>query len=224
MESSLASSNPALFSRIQALTEPAPSPAPEAAPGTPLSLEALLESSPLTKPSTPTVEPQPQPAATALALPYSHAAMVELMVENPGWTTKKLAAHFGKGSAWFAAVLASDGFQLELDKRRGEVLNPAFTATMEERFRALALRSLDVLQDKLDSKDVSDNIVLRAAEIGVKALGMGQVAPPPVTPSGSVESLADRLVAAFERQRNNVRKPETMEAEVVVVEAGSSDV
>jgi hypothetical protein len=141
--------------------------------------------------------------------------MVELMVEQPGWTNKKLAAHFGKGAGWFASVLASDSFQLELDKRRGEIANPSLTATMDERFRALALRSLDVLQDKLDSKDVSDNIVLRAAEIGVKALGMGQVAPQvPAQQAGSVESLADRLIAAFEKQRGNVRKPITVESDI----------
>jgi hypothetical protein len=154
-------------------------------------------------------------AALALAPIYSNAAMVELMVGHPGWTGKQFAKHFGKGSGWFATVLASDSFQLELDKRRAEVTNPSLTATMEERFRALALRSLDVLQDKLDSSEVSDNIVLRAAEIGVKALGMGQVVPQaPVQQSGSVESLAERLVAAFERQRGNVRKPVVLEVDV----------
>ena len=158
-------------------------------------------------------------ASTSLALPYSHAAMVELMVEHPTWSSKQFAAHWGKGAGWFASVLASDAFQLELDKRRGEIPNPELTATMDERFRALALRSLDVLQDKLGGKEVSDNIVLRATEIGVKALGMGQIAPAAVAaPSGNVDTLAERLVAAFEKQRGNVRKPVTvMDAEVIVV-------
>lgn len=211
MESTLAQTNPALFARVQALTEPAIVPANE----TPLSLEKLLEPSPSS------LSPEPVAlvaASTSLAVPYSHAAMVELMVEHPTWSSKQFAAHWGKGAGWFASVLASDSFQLELDKRRGEIPNPELTATMDERFRALALRSLDVLQDKLGGKEVSDNIVLRATEIGVKALGMGQAVPVAASaPSGNVDSLAERLVAAFEKQRGNVRKPVAIDAEVVVV-------
>jgi hypothetical protein len=210
VESTLARTNPALFARVQALAEPAIVPADE----TPLSLEKLLEPSP----SAASPEPVALAAAsTALAIPYSHAAMVELMVEHPTWSHKQFAAHWGKGAGWFASVLASDAFQLELDKRRGEIPNPELTATMDERFRALALRSLDVLQDKLGGKEVSDNIVLRATEIGVKALGMGQAVAPPAAPSGNVDTLAERLVAAFEKQQKNARKPAAIEAEVVVV-------
>ena len=106
------------------------------------------------------------------AVPYSHEAMIELMIANQGAQHKKLAAHFGKSTSWFASVLASDSFQLELDKRRDEIQDPTITATMEERFRSLTLRSLSVLHDKMDSKECSDLIVLKAAEIGVKALGM----------------------------------------------------
>lgn len=221
MESSLAQTNPALFAKVQAHAEstldcgtgslqrsPEPSPLTEA-----VAAYAAATASTIHPAATATPSP-----STSLAIPYSHEAMVELMVAQPTWNHKQLAKHFGKGAGWFAAVLASDSFQLEMDKRRSEIANPALTATMEERFRGLTLRALDVLQDKLDSKEVSDNIVLRAAEIGVKALGMGQVAPQVVQPAGSVESLADRLVAAFEKQRGNVRKPAAvMDAEVVVV-------
>lgn len=207
MESSLARTNPELYKRVQAMAEPARSPSPPVAP---LSPSNLLEPSPSEEPVALAA------ASTALTVGYSHAAMVQLMVEHPTWNSKQLAAHWGKGAAWFCSILASDSFQSELDKRRGEIHNPEFTATLEERFRALALRSMDVLQDKLGSKEISDNLVLRATEIGVKALGMGQIAPPPVVQTHNADSLAERLVAALEKQRKNARQPVTVEAEVVV--------
>ena len=68
--------------------------------------------------------PEPSPIAAPLPVPgYTHTAMVELMVANPDWNHRKLAAHWGRNSSWFASVLASDAFQLELDKRRGEIVD-----------------------------------------------------------------------------------------------------
>ena len=120
---------------------------------------------------------------------------------------------FGQTRRWFLNLLASDVFQQELDPVRHLLSNPTITATMEERFRALTLHSLETLQKKLDATDVNDQTVLKAAEIGVKALGLGvakvteKEAPAPTT----VDSLAERLVAALEKQRRNVRAPVTME-------------
>lgn len=151
---------------------------------------------------------------------YSHEAMVELIIANPTWTHAQLAAAFGKTAGWFAAVLASDSFQRALDPRRHEVADPATTATMEERMRALALRGMDVLQKKLDSPEASDFVVLKAAELGIKGLGLGQPKLEETPQSaGGVDAIADRLLKALEKQRNNVRM-KTIEAEVVVVPDG----
>ena len=134
---------------------------------------------------------------------YSHEAMVELMVSNPHYTHTQFAAHFGRHASWTSAVLASDAFQQALELRRHEIADPSLTATMEERFRALALRSVTVLQEKLNTAGVSDLVILKAAEIGVKALGMGNHAPIPVVvvnSSSSSETVADRLLAAMDRR------------------------
>lgn len=153
------------------------------------------------------------------AVPYSHEALINLMIENQGADHKKLAAHFGKGTGWFASVLASDSFQLALDPRRSEIQDPSITATMEERFRGLTLSSLRVLQEKMDSKECSDLIVIKSAEIGVKALGMGQIAPVAVAPKevGTIDTLAERLVAALEKQRGNVKAKPVAEVQYVEV-------
>lgn len=138
--------------------------------------------------------------------PYSHEAMVELMVAHPDWTHAEFAAAFGRKPSWFASVLASEGFQQALDPHRHRIADPSLTATLDERMRALALQSLSVLQTKLEGKEVLDLTVLKAVEIGTKALGMGQAQalPAPTAAPVGVDSLAERLVSALERQRRNI--------------------
>jgi hypothetical protein len=67
---------------------------------------------------------------------------------------------------------------------------------MEERLRALSLRSLTVLQEKLEKANVADETVLKAAEIAAKALGLGLgKAPAPEKESpATLTDLADFLV------------------------------
>lgn len=129
--------------------------------------------------------------------PYEPATMVQLIIDNPNWTHKQYARHFGRTTGWFASVLASDVFQQCLDLRRSEVADPSLTATLEERFRALTLRSLEVLQVMLDNPKVQDTTVLKAAEIGIKALGLGMKKEEDDKPKeeNSLDSLADRLTS-----------------------------
>lgn len=136
---------------------------------------------------------------------YSPDTMVDLMVAHPYYTPKQFAEHFGREKSWFYSVIASEAFQLRLAERKSEIADPALTATLDERFRSLTMKSLDVLHSKLDSKEVGDMLVTKAAEIGVKALGMGQVtAPPPSAPApATIDQLAERLTAALEKQRRN---------------------
>lgn len=158
------------------------------------------------------VEQQGQPPvsvpvaqAAPAASPYSHDAMIQLMIAHPDWTQEQFAKAFGRRPSWFASVLASDDFQRALDPHRHLIADPSLTATLDERMRALALQSLSVLHTKLEGKEVLDLTVLKAVEIGAKALGMGQAAalPAPVAAPVGVESLAERLVSALEKQRRN---------------------
>lgn len=141
---------------------------------------------------------------------YSHAAMIDLIVANPNWTHKQYAKHFGQGPGWFASVLAGDQFQLQLDERRSEVRNPALTSTLEERFRALTLRALDVVQAGMDNPKVQDATVLKALELGIKALGMGKAKgdddenKPKVA---GLDALAERLIAMQSANGNGASRP-----------------
>ena len=151
---------------------------------------------------------------------YTPEAMVQLMVENPSWSHAMLAAAFGRQPSWTSAVLASDAFQQALDSRRHEVADPTLSATMDERFRGLAIRAATVLQEKLNSASVNDLVVLKAAELGIKALGMGNKQPEQAQlpgPQNSSQSVADKLLAAMDARDQARERERTVDVEVVEV-------
>jgi hypothetical protein len=164
-------------------------------------------------------EGQPLPrvkASVLVPVAYTNESLVDWLVANPEADPAAAAKAFGRPTSWFLQTLASNQFQTALDPKRHLIADTSITATMEERFRSLTLHSLAVLHKKLDNPEVADLLVLKSAEIGVKALGLGlpQPSEQPLTPAGNVDTIAERLVAALEKQRRNVR---TIDAEVTVV-------
>jgi len=107
--------------------------------------------------------------------------------------------------------MSSDAWQSAMAARRDEVVDPVLVATVDERFRALTNRSLDRLMEKLDAPQVSDQVVLRAVELGAKAMGVGGNAPPPAPPQDHLAALAQRLIAL----QSNIRQGVTYEGETV---------
>lgn len=157
------------------------------------------------------VQTPPAPAAKAPTMgnlkrcSYTHDALIDLIIEHPELDQNHLAAHFGYTPGWISNILAADAFQERMALRKGEIIDPVLKATIEERFRALTIRSLEVLQQKLNAATVSDNVALRAAELGAKALGVGGHAVPKVTPATDrLEKLAERLVGLQSHIRERV--------------------
>ena len=153
---------------------------------------------------------------------YSHEAMADLLVQNPWISQNQVAAHFGYSVSWVSTVITSDAFQSLLASRREEIVDPVLKATLEERFRGLVHRSLEVLAEKLDkpAASIPDNVVLRALELGARGIELGgfgrpQVAPPAPPEPNRLEALANRLVEL----QSNVRKGITYENEIETVEA-----
>lgn len=141
---------------------------------------------------------RPPAGARPPKIRYSHQAMADLIIANPGIAQNQLAAIFGYTPAWVSTVVNSDAFQALLASRRSELVDPEIAITLNERFHAMTTQSLKVLQDKLarPADQVSDQLALRAAELGAKALGIGGNAPPPAPadPSTYLPQLAERLM------------------------------
>jgi hypothetical protein len=144
---------------------------------------------------------------------YTHKALIDLIIEHPEMLQNELAAHFGYTAGWISNILASDAFQAAMEARREEIIDPELKATIEERFRALVIRSTQVLMEKLNGKQVSDNVALRAAELGAKALGIGghSVPKPPENSNDRLERLAERLISLQTRNREKVINGEVLQ-------------
>lgn len=103
---------------------------------------------------------------------YSPLLMVRFLVANPHTTPRAAAAHFGHPEQWFYSVLADAEFQTLVRPHKKSIRNPMLTATTEEQFQALTLNSLAVLNQRLTRDDASEDLLIKAAGLGVKAMAL----------------------------------------------------
>lgn len=162
---------------------------------------------------TPAVPREHAPSMTQIKkVSYTHSAMVDLIIEKPTITQNEIAATFGYSVPWVSHIFASDSFQAYLASRKDELIDPTLRATIKERFDALVRQSIDVLMEKLNkpAAAISDNLALRAAELGARSLGLGRTDAPPPAPQGDrLTILAQRLVIL----QGDVRKGNQIEGE-----------
>lgn len=112
-------------------------------------------------------------AAGAIArVKYSHDAMIDLMIENPAISQGELASRFGYTQAWVSRICNSDAFLARLAQRKADLVDPTIAASLEEKLRALASASLDVVLEKVVTTKNQD-LALNAAKLSTTALGFG---------------------------------------------------
>lgn len=140
---------------------------------------------------------------------YSHQDMIDFILANPGTTQRALAMRYGYTEGWICNVMASDAWQAAFAARRTELVDPALLLTIEERMRGITVRSAERLMEKLDAPQVSDQTVLRAFELGAKAMGVGGHAGPKEPAADHLARLAERLIDL----QANVRKGVTYDGQ-----------
>lgn len=114
-----------------------------------------------------------QSAQRAIArVNYSHDAMIDLLIAQPGITQGELAKHFGYTQAWVSRIRNSDAFLARLAQRKADIVDPAIALSVDEKLRAVAAKSLDVVLEKLEQVPTFDQ-AMEAAAMASKALGYG---------------------------------------------------
>lgn len=135
---------------------------------------------------------------------YSHTDMIDFIIANPGVSQGMLATRYGYTQAWISRVMSSDAWQSAAAARREELVDPTLLASINERFHAMTALSLERLMEKLEKPAVSDQVVLKAVELGAKAMGVGGnavIAPPP---ADHLAQLANRLIDLQARVRQGI--------------------
>ena len=148
---------------------------------------------------------------------YTHLDMIDYILANPAASLSELAVRYGYTVPWISNVMASDAWKAAMHARRAEMVDPVLVATITERFEGMTRQSLERLQEKLAAPNVSDNVVLKALELGAKGLGIGGNAPPPPPPAADhLAQLANRLIALQSSIRQGVSH-EIIDVEAVPV-------
>ncbi len=143
---------------------------------------------------------------------YSHTDMIDFIIAHPGCKQKDLALRYGYSESWVSNFMSSDAWATQRAARREELVDPSLALTINERFKALTEKSLERLMGKLEAPQVSDNVVLRAVELGAKALGVGGNAnaqPPADRGADHLAVLANRLLDLQSRVR--AQQPPTID-------------
>lgn len=104
---------------------------------------------------------------------YSHEAMIDLILANPAIDQNQLAAHFGYTPSWVSIVISSDAFQAALGEKREKIIDPILRGAIEESFKGLVMRSIEIVRKKLDCVDVHVDTALEVLKTSSKALGYG---------------------------------------------------
>lgn len=114
-------------------------------------------------------------ASAALAIDrvkYTHDAMVDLIIATPGIKQNDLAKHFGYTVPWVSRIINSDAFQARLAVRKADIIDPSLVLSIDERLKAVANRSLDIVLEKLEATQSLD-AAMKMVDITTKALGYG---------------------------------------------------
>jgi hypothetical protein len=154
---------------------------------------------------------------------YTHDAMIDAMIMNPTITNVDLGKMFGYGSTWVSRIRWSEAFQKRLRERQDELTDPELRMTVNERIRAMVVKTLDVLEYKLsqDPDEVSEFVLVKALEIGSKGLGLGGFSNQPqvqvnIPQSDHLNKLAENLLALQKRTAISMSSSEVIDIQNVV--------
>ena len=112
-------------------------------------------------------------AALAISrVKYSHDAMIDILIADPSISQGAIAQQFGYTQAWVSRVMNSDAFLARMAERKSDLVDPSIALTLDEKFRALANQSIDIVMEKLAATKNPDT-ALKALEMSSKALGYG---------------------------------------------------
>ena len=140
---------------------------------------------------------------------YTHDAMIDLLITEPGISQNRIASYFGYSAPWVSTIMASDAFQVRLAQRRGELIDPTIAASIEERFKALTVASVEKLMRMIGQPEIAvdPEILLKAAALGAKSLGIGGHAPTQtlnlISPETRLKALAGRLTGLLATAKTN---------------------
>lgn len=99
---------------------------------------------------------------------YTHDAIIDEILMNPAISQGEISRLFGYTQAWVSIIVNSDAFKERLAERKGELIDPKITATLEARAETVSKLALDRLMEEIERpgpKKIMD--LVSAAKLGL---------------------------------------------------------
>lgn len=106
-----------------------------------------------------------------------HDKIIDQMVASPTLHQGEIAATMGYTQGWMSIMVNSDAFKERLAERKAEIVDPTIRASLEEKFRALADMSMQVIMRQLEANP-TPGVALKALDIASRAYGYGKPSAP----------------------------------------------
>lgn len=150
---------------------------------------------------------------------YTHEDMIDYLIANPQASQNQLAARYGYSAGWVSNIMASDAWKAKFAQRREEIVGADLIATVKERFEGLTHLSLVRLQAELEKPACPPGVMLKALELGAKAMGVGGNAAPVVPAADHLAQLANRLIDLQSNIRRTLTQGVTLDGQSTEISA-----
>jgi len=103
----------------------------------------------------------------------AHSVIIDALLMDPSVTVTRLATITGYSRNWLHKVISSDAFAAKYAERQKSVIDPLIAASIKDRLNGLASRSLEVLEERMESDTVPLDAAMNVFSMAAKALGIG---------------------------------------------------
>lgn len=101
-----------------------------------------------------------------------HTRIVDFMIANPNATIKRVAEEFEVTPQWIGTLIKSDAFK-EYYEARMRDHQSLVSVTMVNRMQGLAIKAMEKIDEKLDTKDIPLPELREVAKLSLASLGYG---------------------------------------------------
>ncbi len=115
-----------------------------------------------------------KPPAPVKNIRNAHMIIIEKLLSEPGITITKLASVTGYSRQWLHKLMSSDAFEAKLAEKQKAMIEPIILETIADRIKGLTSRTIEILEERMESDKVSVDTALNVLGLTTKVLGMGQ--------------------------------------------------
>lgn len=151
----------------------------------------------------------------------AHMVIIDALLMDPGISTTKLATKTGYSRNWLHKVMSSDAFDAKLRERQAAIIDPIILSSIKDRLQGLTSRALEVMEERMESDEMSLDNALTVFGATSKALGLGQQKAAPVLAQQFIVHVPPRMTSATDWASQHSGRPVEASAEPLTIDPAS---